>query len=152
MIFFSETGNLDGAGWGAGGSGGGGRQPELQDRGGQPHPRHHLAQEEAGWGHHGSGPHLEVSHQVKRRQTAIHIRVQWFSTFFRFYHMGAFHDLDLLVLRPLKKKKFFVHPPLRARSSKFSFSKNHRDLNNEYFFMKISESLIPNTPKNNRQK
>ena len=33
----------------------------------------------------------------------MNIRVQWFSTFFRFYHMAAFHEWDLLVLRPLKK-------------------------------------------------
>ena len=68
-------------------------------------------------------------------------RVQWFSTFFRFYHMAAFHEWDLLVLRP----------SLRGRAAKFSFSKNHRDLKNEYFFLKICR-ILPNTSKNNCQK
>ena len=52
-------------------------------------------------------------------------RVQWFSTFFRFYHMGAFHDLDLLVLRPLKKKKVFRAPPTEGTRGKvFIFKKS----------------------------
>ena len=35
----------------------------------------------------------------------VYSRVQGFSTFFRFYHMAAFHERDLLVLRPIKKRK-----------------------------------------------
>ena len=93
-------------------------------------------------------------HPLQQLPTArpIITRVQWFSTFFRFYHMVVFHEWDLLVLRPLKKKKkFFAHPTLRASASKISFSKNRRDLKNEYFFLKICR-ILPNTSKNNRQK
>ena len=61
--------------------------------------------------------------------------------FFEFNHMAAFHEWDLLVLRP----------SLRGRAAKFSFSKNRRDLKNEYFFLKICR-ILPNTSKNNRQK
>ena len=92
--------------------------------------------------------------QYTSDQQGLHVgsRVQWFSTFFRFYHMVVFHEWDLLVLRPLKKKKkFFAHPTLRASASKISFSKNRRDLKNEYFFLKICR-ILPNTSKNNRHK
>ena len=43
-------------------------------------------------------------------------RVQWFSTFFRFYHMNTCHEWDLLVLRPLKKKKKFSRTPHRVHA------------------------------------
>ena len=41
---------------------------------------------------------LELKHFT--HTWALGNRVQWFSTFFRFYHMAAFHEWDLLVLRP----------------------------------------------------
>ena len=40
---------------------------------------------------------------------------------------------------------------LAARAAKFSFSKNHKDLKNEYLFLKIFKYL-PITLKINRQK
>ena len=43
-----------------------------------------------------------------------------------------------------KKKKKFVHASLRGCAAKFSFSKNRRDLKNEYFFLKICR-ILPNT-------
>ena len=47
-----------------------------------------------------------LSNQKKiPHSTQIYIRVQWFSTFFRFYDMLVFHALDLLVLRPFGKEK-----------------------------------------------
>ena len=36
---------------------------------------------------------------------SMYSRVQWFSTFILFYHMGAFHEWDSLVRRPFVKKK-----------------------------------------------
>ena len=52
-----------------------------------------------------------VSTYMFLKYELLYNRVKLISTFFRFYHMGAFHDLNLLVLRPLKKKKSFSHTP-----------------------------------------
>ena len=50
----------------------------------------------------------------------VYNRVQWFSTFFRFYHMLVFHELDLLVLRPFVKKKFIRPRPTECTRAPFS--------------------------------
>ena len=70
---------------------------------------------------------------------SLHIRVQWFSTFFRFYDIGAFHDLDLLVLRPLKKKKVFRAPPTEGTGGKI------------FIFQKIEGTLQMNISSENLQ-
>ena len=44
-------------------------------------------------------------------------------------------------------------PTCVARRAKFSFSKNHRDLKNQYFCLKTCRHLpVPSTSKNNMQK
>ena len=78
------------------------------------------------------------------------VRVEWFIIFLDFTTWGCFMNKVQLVLRPFVKKKF-AHAPPSERAAKFSFSKNRRDLKNEYLFLKICR-ILPNTSKNNCQK
>ena len=66
--------------------------------------------------------------------------------------MGAFHELDLLVLRPLKKKKFFAHPPLRARARRFQNTQSHRELNTKSWIPKIRKHHHEGEGPKNTQK
>ena len=67
-------------------------------------------------------------------------RVQWFSTFFWFYHMAAFHEWDLLVLRPLKK---ILRTPHRVHvRQNFHFQKIAGTLKMNIFFWKFAEFFL----------
>ena len=54
----------------------------------------------------------------------IFFRVERFIIIFRFYHMGMFHEWDLLVLRPFVTKKIRAHPTECTRGKLFIFKKS----------------------------
>ena len=58
----------------------------------------------------------EIGEKDKSDENAIYILGCSDLILFLFYHLGAFHDLDLLVLRPLKKKKGFSRTPHRGHA------------------------------------
>ena len=78
-------------------------------------------------------------------------RVEWYSTFcdFRKRALQCMHVLPIRYMFYESNSKNRAN--LAARAAKFSFSKNHKDLKNEYLFLKFFKYL-PITLKINRQK
>ena len=69
--------------------------------------------------------------------------------------MAVFHELDLLVLRPLKKKKLFGNAPPSAFTRHFQNAQSHWELKNKSWIRKFGKHLHEgpkNTQKNKNSK